>query len=429
MPTCVYRNYHKLLSEAPNPDSLLLDRNDTVAAAILQQISEHHHESIEVHPNLNEKIPQSVTYGPPTPALGWMYGEKGEKLVAFTTDPIVNHTLVALLRHEMTEWWQNNPSTSRYTYPGNHEVHLSDLCKHNSTIQHHVEELLNNVVYPLVRAHFDLADARQLCLYDSLLIRYNASLSTSPQGAGLPLHRDLGLVSVNIMLNNEYQGGGTFFEALLSHPQPIQNPRGVGNAMLHDSWQRHGGAGTTAGVRDIWVLFVTTRQTHPQDVSTRLKIQARLAEAEEREQLLKLALQMMPTDGEAWHHLGLTLRRKTPDMALQCLRRAILHTPNDATLYNNLGLVLEQWHSTDSNASLVAFERSLELHRKCLEFGCYVQEEFDSTAWNYAVVLAERKLWIQVLQVLDLISHQGRHWLEAKDLKEYCQGQVPCETT
>jgi hypothetical protein len=144
----------------------------------------------------------------------------------------------------------------------------------------------------------------QLCIYDALYIRYNAtqanillqqqqsssSSSSSKQygilvgGAGQPLHRDLGLVSVNIMLNDDangdFQGGGTFFEnqllsllvqnrvALLSSssshvptPPPPLKPISVGHCLAHYSSERHAGAATYTGVRDIMVLFITAKCT------------------------------------------------------------------------------------------------------------------------------------------------------------------------
>jgi len=80
-------------------------------------------------------------------------------------------------------------------------------------------------------------------------------------GAGQPLHRDLGIVSVNIILNSaeEFQGGGTMFENQLYSkitkgdriiPSALK-PIGVGHTIAHLSNERHVGVGITYGLRDI----------------------------------------------------------------------------------------------------------------------------------------------------------------------------------
>ena len=141
----------------------------------------------------------------------------------------------------------------------------------------------------------------RLFVYDALVIRYNATAAaataatrtnnstTVPSSvsaamsasAGQPLHRDLGLISVNIMLNSDedFVGGGTFFEQQLAEQGRPTNgngneateenaaaavagvvplrPKGVGYCLAHSASERHAGAGTTKGVRDILVLFVS----------------------------------------------------------------------------------------------------------------------------------------------------------------------------
>jgi len=170
-----------------------------------------------------------------------------------------------------------------------------------------MNRLLLEQIYPMVRAYFFEDKCNELFVYDSLYIRYNATEAEAAAaavkdhhhhpankaiGAGQPLHRDLGIVSVNIMLNdaNEFEGGGTFFENQLLcdrekedkqmttiatatkvssgggsqniHAKAIEplKPIGSGCSLAHFSSERHAGAGTISGVRDILVIFVSAVQ-------------------------------------------------------------------------------------------------------------------------------------------------------------------------
>jgi len=190
--------------------------------------------------------------------------------------PLLNEDELQLLQKASQSYW-DRPSEeegasekSRFTYQrkGNSEAHLSDVVKYTQKQQRRqqqpsaphqqhylnsinndnsnniaplVSDLLLNRIYPWVREAYlsreestDNDNNLELYIYDSLFIRYNAThanegninLNSNGQrqqqeqrrrctiGAGQPLHRDLGYVSVNIMLNSqeEFCGGRTFFE-------------------------------------------------------------------------------------------------------------------------------------------------------------------------------------------------------------------------
>lgn len=172
------------------------------------------------------------------------------------TDPILNQTSIRVLRNAIQEWWEPSLDSaaiatgtletakqrrqSRFTYQrqGNYEAHVfDDFSDPQITIKVHsiVNECLQSRIYPLVRQVFarnddDDDEIVPFCVYDALFIRYNATeaqlggpsssknkngRSHQKMGAGQPLHRDLGLVSVNILLNDGFEGGGTFFERQL----------------------------------------------------------------------------------------------------------------------------------------------------------------------------------------------------------------------
>lgn len=349
----------------------------------------------------------------------------GRRPIAIRTSdpqqPILDQDSISIIRNAAQNMWEANKanadaadadadtdakssSSSRFTYQrkGNYEAHLVDLANNiddNGRIRAIMMDALGKRIYPMVRDAFrplvSELDDLDLRVYDSLVIRYNsteAMMMGNPLdanhnhddehdhddgtddvargflGAGQPLHRDLGLISVNIMLNpaEEFQGGGTFLEnQLRDHigiggehgslgddgdgddhkhdPLPVPlKPIGAGHAVAHLSNERHAGVATTSGVRDILVLFLTATQkstiphsnndadlkrndvestrTHTapcMERAARLKTYARpnCIHCETLDESIlcrmmhhRLALQFAPQDGEAWHYLGMALR-------------------------------------------------------------------------------------------------------------------------
>ena len=222
-----------------------------------------------------------------------------------STEPVLDASSVDAVREAAEEVWEagrnDDAGTSRFTYQysGNSEAHVFDfitnransnpVCKFAcvETAGKRAITVLNNAlqqkIYPMIREAFfqwtssnkkDHEDeGTRLFVYDALVIRYNSTKAAEGgaeasgevfASAGQPLHRDLGLVSVNIMLNSpeSFEGGGTFFENQLLQPkstsaiQPMK-PSGAGYCLAHSASERHAGAGTTSGVRDILVLFVS----------------------------------------------------------------------------------------------------------------------------------------------------------------------------
>ena len=87
--------------------------------------------------------------------------------------------------------------TSRYTmqYEGNSEVHLDDLCAGDPILKTKIDTMLQAKIYPLVRATIAKeADGQKpplgpLCVYDSILVRYNGEKAKAAGrvGASQPL--------------------------------------------------------------------------------------------------------------------------------------------------------------------------------------------------------------------------------------------------
>jgi len=435
-------------------------------------------------------------------------------------------------------------SKSRFTYQrrGNYEAHLVDLAniengKNNKNgIYQIMNETLLKRVYPMVRKAFqsDIPDINELefCIYDSLIIRYNSSeamllpsssssSSSSLQqhqqqrcnndnrtnnydeqiqqrqrrrqfmGAGQPLHRDKSIVSVNIMLNsdNEFEGGGTFFEnqmrvvkvseleiydvdeynddtsanrryAMHKRLKPLK-PTGIGQAVAHLSSQRHAGTGTTKGCRDILVLFLTAKKKKDEnrlinmksdnqsiiqnynaptmERAARLKVNARghaakTCTTKEEEILhrmayLRLTIENTPFDGEAWHYLGMALRdyaKKNTNSdvfhsCIKCLERALILSPCDGRLCNNIGLTYEtlfncannnkisnekddseaNFHTAYEQAFVTKyFTRSQKLHDIAEDIGCDVLFDSDMTCLNHGLYVSNQDRFSDAAEIL-----------------------------
>ena len=125
---------------------------------------------------------------------------------------------------------------------------------------------------------------------------------------------DGGLFSVNVALNSyqdDFKGGGTFLERLVNNKygnDVIQRPCGPGHALIHSATERHAGAPTTSGIRDILVLFLTTRQDSAAtgiERGHRLKSLIERSPIPVRTDCLRLATKENPLDGDAFMWLGL----------------------------------------------------------------------------------------------------------------------------
>mmetsp|Transcript_13158 Transcript_13158/g.21612 ORF Transcript_13158/g.21612 Transcript_13158/m.21612 type:complete len:626 (-) Transcript_13158:115-1992(-) len=447
--------------------------------------------------------------------------------------PLLIQSDISLLREAVETYWQhlassenNGASTkSRFTYQrkGNSEAHLSDIVryyeqyklgeKRQQQVSALVDKLLLDRVYPWVRDAFLSKEDESngdLYVYDAIFIRYNATEAENI-GAGQPLHRDLGYVSVNIMLNSqdEFKGGGTFFENQLlpvvlneggdaSNDIRALKPLGPGHAIAHFSSDRHAGSATFDGVRDILVLFVAVAAAEAErapkwEVAARLKSTARAycSDAHDDdgstmssidEQLLcrvrhhRLAIKEVPTDGEAWHYLGMALldyhnynvaMQKQRDctnncsilrLAISCLEEATTYTPCDGRLLNNLGIARErlfedyqtrkeetEMSTTDLSRFLDslrgqvadALSRSIQIHQLCKQAGCDVNADYESACLNYGLFLSKLDDFEGAIDILSLVAANyeaedtdsdaivaSRVLRDASNLLDFCKRQI-----
>ncbi|MGF1547331.1 MAG: 2OG-Fe(II) oxygenase family protein [Thiotrichales bacterium] len=110
--------------------------------------------------------------------------------------------------------------------------------------------LLREYVYPLAMTMYQLDGDEWLHMNaENFIIRYR------PDKQGhLSLHHDASTLSLNLRLNEDFEGGGTYFPKY----KLCLHPRRVGNALLHPGMitHRHGARPVRSGTRYIVVSFI-----------------------------------------------------------------------------------------------------------------------------------------------------------------------------
>lgn len=464
-------------------DQVLLDRRSMLDAIDQHQAADADASTSVFPSEADMLLPNEVLYE-------WIYSPGTNRPFAIQTKKkILSFSTISWIRQQAHETWNDKTKVdkaSRFTYQrkGNYEVHLEDLLQTAGAEQYKtsIHRALTEHLYPVIRQAFgnslvDDPSSLTFSVYDAIVIRYNATELAMQHleqsiGAGQPLHRDLGLVSVNIMLNDEeeFHGGGTFFEHQLDNflespqcneeemsvPLPLKPKGGPGHALMHLSSDRHAGASTKTGVRDILVCFITACNINENrapllERAARLKSSARskcqdcgngvnsetgvFHSALCRSLYQQAAVEAVPHDGEAWHYLGMALWdihtsllampqeivRRTPlchkqliEESIDCLKLASTMTPCDARLYNNLALLHERVSSSPGLMDLVAAQDQRQYHSQVLEYydkavrlhrasqigGCDVGLEYDTAILNYGLYLANCDLFASATQVL-----------------------------
>ena len=431
---------------------------------ILNKIDKQHQIDVESSSFVTESKSNTIpiSYDVVTAYLPSNHPNQLHTIAARTKQALLNKDEIKTIIHAAEDHWRlsTNKETSRFTYQrkGNSEAHISDL---GPKIQSIINEMLQTKAYPLLRKLYphsqsqsqSQSDTSTFSIYDALMIRYNANeaMQQNITGAGQPLHRDLGLYSINIAFNTNtsYIGGGTFFEHQLlqnSNNQPLK-PFGIGHALIHSSNERHAGAATYQGIRDILVLFITERYHHHHhyhdyyyheyeskwktpklEFNARLKAKA-MSISDPKLKIMHhhLAVQMNPNDGEAWLYLAQSIRQYQNSkmkhyfnilwIILQCLEKASMHSSCDARVFNDLGLTwmdvqtqqTQQTISTLNPAQInekiqMYLQKSIELHRLADEAGCQVGMDADAAKLNLGLHYANLDDFQNAVNVLKTIT-------------------------
>jgi hypothetical protein len=401
------------------------------------------------------RIPNQVTYE---------HCYNGDYLLSIrsTNTTVMDFTSRETIRTAAEQIWSNQQLTastaaSRFTYqqPGNYEAHVADMGHEAKQI---MNDFLVQKIYPFLRHAFQY---QVLCVYDALYIRYNATYAKEQgihEGAGQPLHKDLGLFSVNVIINEpttDFEGGGTFFENSLrcnGNGAPLK-PFGAGHLLAHRSSERHAGAATTEGVRDILVVFIMSKDTKCLR-SARLKQQTKTAgDTTTNSGLLRLCHQYLAVvesqykDGEALQYLALavqeyadTILASASDSHQECLsharvllERSVEANPCDARGWNNLGLLLGQLFAEYQACTLEdvigAYNCAIQLLERTLAAGVNVQYDLFAARLNLGHFLANLDRFEDAVRELDPIvqmrgNAEGRVVEDAFTLWRYCSRRV-----
>jgi len=388
-----------------------------VDALIDKRIREQHKDSVQSSPFATD---QEVALQ--SPPFHWIRASD-YPLAIQSESSILSASEVGTIRQEASNHWQSTTSSSRFTLqrPGNSEVHVADLKKAQAILNRSLVE----IIYPMIHQAYGL---QGLCVYDALVIRYNATkvALNNSTGASQPLHRDLGLISVNIRLNDEFEGGGTFFENQMRESSCLPlKPAHVGHCLMHKSSERHAGSATTQGVRDVLIVFVMS-QTQVPFVAEWKQARVYCTECGAQNVLDCLirhyhkAVEADPLDGEAWLHLGTALMVQG-DLgteleaiqscmeALEALEKASVHTPCDSRVYNNIALVLGRLSEAGSNMDYAmaqedAFIKSYGLLRTSARAGCDVSVEWNKVLLNYGLFIANQDRFSQACCILQQMT-------------------------
>jgi hypothetical protein len=183
---------------------------------------------------------------------------------------------------EADQQWRGALSVAHFASNASTFRSIKELPLARALLNHHLKHLL----FPAVSAAFPnvaALEARHLRVSGASVVKYYASAGQ----CRLATHRDGPLVACMVALNDlgDYDGGGTFVEALTCAPQSgsLESSGGVvggatgsgvsgsginggvlrrsiGHLVLHPGYVRHGGAEVTRGVRYVLVVWVFSTQ-------------------------------------------------------------------------------------------------------------------------------------------------------------------------
>ena len=404
--------------------------------------------------------------------------------------PLLDIKAVTSIRKAAQSKWDGEQSqTSRFTLQfseTNSECHLDELVTADTTgaLKETVDTFLTTNVYPFVRSAFGshLGEGR-LCVYDSLVIRYDGDKAKGSFGASQPLHRDGGIISVNIALNSHegdaitgesgFEGGGTFFEDLIRNPvdeKPIVRPSAPGHAVAHLSTVRHAGTPTTSGIREIVVFFLTLRETGasigapPVERAFHLKMNSKTKDMARPAALkcLDLAIGERPEDGEAHFLKGVEMMRnpskqESVEYRWQEINESVFHlqrakelAPFDARIKCFAGMAKktrfafaqrtgqEEFANNgnkDLESAMTNLEDSIFLHDIYLKFG--ISSDFDvaTAILSLGEVFAQLERYQDAIQCLVQLESKARFAdddvteltvMRTKALIGHCEKELEC---
>lgn len=167
----------------------------------------------------------------------------GSGLCFVTDTPVLSHTDC----QQVIQWAESCPqnwTTSRhYAVPTNDvPIHtVAPLLKWFTT-------WMDTAIYRLLQDQFQL-QPNTLFVHDAFVVRYSSQRKSNH----LPMHFDESTHSLVLTLNEEFQGGGTYF----IDQDTLVNPKQAGTLVsFRGDLLKHGGEVVTSGVRYILAVFL-----------------------------------------------------------------------------------------------------------------------------------------------------------------------------
>ena len=270
------------------------------------------------------------------------------------------------------------------------------------------------------------------------------------------------MFSVNIALNDEFDGGGTFFDGLIDNDfgEPVvQYPIAPGHAVAHRSTQRHGGAPTSKGIREILVFFLTARRVGGScsnvERSFYLKEMAEYEENSFKLQCLQLATQQDPLDAEAHFWSAFYLLNGDPsyedvELGIDYLESAARLCPSDARTLVLLGSAYStRWamareagrlnlHCEEEMEKTVAvLTRALHLEKRCTAVGCNEDTNVAAALLILGEIFVDKERYHEAIQYLKKVEtaleqhHCPQHikssmLASASELMDECKIRLAC---
>lgn len=267
--------------------------------------------------------------------------------------------------------------------------------------------------------------------------------------------------------------GGTFFEALtIGDGDTTQLPIAPGHAIIHKTTERHAGAPTTSGIRDILVIFLTARRptnakadenTWRIERAMRMQSIAMGLERKKRILALQIASTNDPTNSEVFYWLGVHLiqgdmtdqsdeRWEELRNGVELLMHSISLNPANARAHYHLGMAISTRHTyamrtkrahllppaKEAAESLInAFESAINLETKCDKAGCknginvpaafLALGDFMARLKNFDKAVAYLR---QVEICIEKYGETDNEWAdsmrqEVSDMLEYCKRESP----
>jgi len=142
-------------------------------------------------------------------------------------------------------------TTNRHKHHPTTDLEIEDISKTNPSFQQFYRQLLDRI-FDLIVFKFPFLQKQNLYTRDAFVVKYEMEGQRS-----LGLHQDGSDVTFNVALTErfvDYNGGGTYFDALRSVLHCSK-----GNMVMHSGNLKHAGVEITNGKRYILVGFVASR--------------------------------------------------------------------------------------------------------------------------------------------------------------------------